>query len=75
MLRNKTGSNIYLDKIEMLKDPVGFPGISMINVLNKSLNQKEENLMLYTIYWLKRYFTLTQFILMTNILIFIMYFP
>ena len=54
MLRNKTGSKIYLDKIEMLKDPVGFPGISMINVLNKSLNQKEKKLMLYTIYWLKR---------------------
>ena len=54
MLRNTTGSNIYLDKIEMLKDPVGFPGISMINMLNKSLNQKEKKLMLYTIYWLKR---------------------
>ena len=42
----KTAKQYYPDKIDMLKDAVSIPGISMTYVLNKALD-KDKNLKLY----------------------------
>ena len=39
----KTRKHYYPDKIDMLKDVVSIPGISMTYVLNKALNMKGSN--------------------------------
>ena len=43
----KKAEQYYLDKIDVCKDAVGFPGISMTYVLNKSL-EKNKKLELYS---------------------------
>ena len=38
---DKTHKQYYLDEIDMLKDAIRIPGISMTYVLNKSLKMKQ----------------------------------